>query len=368
MEPDRPQDTQLSQSGIKKDSQLFARADKNYQPINSHPVFVVDDTFFRSRTPKSPHWSIAWADLMMTMFVLFLTLFVYQLAHREFLSKETPEVIAGTVMPVPQQPSTALPFYPISPAISDKQADQLKKLKPVPVEKIDVDVDVDALFEDVNAPAIEEPVPLEQIPQDMEDQAPDAFLQEAAESGTAAGIAESPPVQPQPDQETQDNALIAKMYDLSKVTLASEKLEKFASVELIPDKTMRIILTGDLLFESGQAQLTKKAKKSLHKLLPIIEQTPYMINVIGHTDSIPMHSKKFASNWELSTARAGQVAQFLIEEGRIPARQFVVSGYSYFRPVKPNTTAANRKANRRVEIILSKEPAPAQPATETNIQ
>ncbi len=364
MEPDKPQDIQLPPSGRKKDSELFARTDKNHPPVNSHPVFVVDDTFFRSRTPKSPHWSIAWADLMMTMFVLFLTLFVYQLAHREFLSKETPEVVAGTVMPVPQKPSTALPFYPISPAISDKQADQVKKLEPVPVAEVDVDV----LFEGVDAPAIEEPVPLEQISPDMEDQAPGEIQPEVAESGTAAGVAEIPLEQPQPDQETQDNALIAKMYDLSKVTLASEKLEKFASVELIPDKTMRIILTGDLLFESGQAQLTKKAKKSLHKLLPIIEQTPYMINVIGHTDSIPMHSQKFASNWELSTARAAQVAQFLIEEGRIPARQFVVSGYSYFRPVKPNTTAANRKANRRVEIILSKEPAPAQPATETNIQ
>lgn len=366
MEPDRPQDTQLSQSGIKKDSQLLAGADKNHQPINSHPVFVVDDTFFRSRTPKSPHWSIAWADLMMTMFVLFLTLFVYQLAHREFLSKETPEVIAGTVIPIPQQPSTPLPFYPISPVISDKQADQLKKLEPVPVEE--VDVDVDALFEDVNAPAIEEPVPLGQAPKNPEDQASDAFHPEAAEFEPAVQSAESAPEQPQPGQERNGNALIAQMYDLSKVTLASEKLEKFASVELIPDKTMRIILTGDLLFESGQAQLTRKAKQSLRKLLPIIEQTPYMINVIGHTDSIPMHSEKFASNWELSTARAGQVAQFLIEEGHIPARQFVVSGYSYFRPVKPNTTAANRKANRRVEIILSKEHAPAQPATETNIQ
>jgi chemotaxis protein MotB len=81
-----------------------------------------------------------------------------------------------------------------------------------------------------------------------------------------------------------------------------------------------------------------------------------------------MHSEKFSSNWELSTARAGRVARFLIEEGHIPATQFVVTGYSYFRPVKPNTTAANRKANRRVEIILSKEPPLAQTADKNNIQ
>ncbi len=367
MEPDKPQDIQLSQSGRIKKSELFDGADKNHPPINSHPVFVVDDTFFRSRTPRSPHWSIAWADLMMTMFILFLTLFVYQLAHREFLSKETPEVIAGTSMVLSRTPDTPLPFYPISPEISGNQADSLKKLEPVLVKEMDVD----ALFDSADSQKIEEPKPLPQIP--IEAQNSESERNQTEVDALPEKSVESPPIMPEPKQEiaveaTTADSVITRMYDLSKVTLVSEKLEKFASVELVPDKTMRIILTGDLLFESGQAQLTGKAKQSLRKLLPIIEQTPYMINVIGHTDSIPMHSQKFASNWELSTARAGQVAQFLIEEGHIPARQFVVSGYSYYRPVKPNTTAANRKANRRVEIILSKQPAPAQPATETNIR
>ncbi len=365
MEPDKPQDTQLRQPGINNESELLVGADKKSLPVNSHPVFVVDDTFFRSRTPKSPHWSIAWADLMMTMFILFLTLFVYQLAHREFLSKETPEVVAGTSMVVPRPPDTPLPFYPISPAISGKQTDRLKKLEPVLVEEIDLD----ALFDSADSQNIEEPKPLSQEPATVRNPQP------GRDQPVADALPEKRVASPQnlPEQEIPikgpaTDSIITRMYDLSKVTLVSEKLEKFASVELIPDKTMRIILTGDLLFESGQAQLTGDAKQSLRKLLPIIEQTPYMINVIGHTDSIPMHSEKFASNWELSTARAAQVAQFLIEEGHIPARQFVVSGYSYFRPVKPNTTTANRKANRRVEIILSKEPAPAQPATESNIQ
>jgi chemotaxis protein MotB len=131
---------------------------------------------------------------------------------------------------------------------------------------------------------------------------------------------------------------------------------------------MRIILTGDLLFVAGQASLTKTAKQSLHKLLPVIKKTPYMINVIGHTDSIPMHSEKFANNWQLSTARASQVAEFLIKAGKIHPTQLVASGFSYYRPLRPNTTAANRKTNRRVEIILSKELPPALPATRKNMQ
>ncbi len=365
MEPDNPQETQPIRTGIQRDSDLFTGADKKHQSTHNHPVFVVDDTFFRSRTPKTSHWSIAWADLMMTMFILFLTLFVYQLAHREFLSRETPEVVAGTSMTIPRTPDTPLPFYPISPAISDKQTDHLKKIEPVTVEE----VDVDALFKGADRQDIEEPEPL---PQESAEARKTAFGEHQADSTAPEHMqaAPKPPAVKQeiPDRPASADSVITRMYDLSKVTLASEKLEKFASVDLIPDKTMRIILTGDLLFESGQAQLTENAKESLRKLLPIIKKTPYMINVIGHTDSIPMHSERFASNWELSTARAGQVAQFLIEEGHIPARQFVVSGYSYYRPVKPNTTAANRRANRRVEIILSKEPAPAQPATENNIR
>ena len=184
MEPDKPQNIQLPPSGKKIDSDLFARTGKNHPPVNSHPVFVVDDTFFRSRTPKSHHWSIAWADMMMTMFVLFLTLFVYQLAHRKFLSKETPEVVAGTVMPIPQKPSTTLPFYPINPGISDKQADRIKKIEPVPVEEDDIDV----LFEGVGTPTIEEPVPLEQRAQGMEGHAQVKFNRRLPNPGPVPGF------------------------------------------------------------------------------------------------------------------------------------------------------------------------------------
>jgi len=341
----------------------------------SHPVFVVDDTFFRSRIPKSTHWSVAWSDLMMTMFILFLTLFVYQLAHREFLSEESPEIVAGTTIPVPESPAPALPFHPISPAISKTQSVQVKKTVPTTRSpkkseqqndtrvKIE-DKDVDAIFE---GKKFMEKKSIENAAANRgEQQILEQGLSPATVEPTQQKSRQNPQQSPQGD--TPAETVITRMYDLSKITVAEEKLEKFASVELVPDKTMRIVLAGDLLFPSGRAELTGEAKKSLRKLIPIIRRTPYMINVIGHTDSMPMHSEKFSSNWELSTARAGRVARFLIEQGHIPASHFAVTGYSYYRPVKPNTTAANRRANRRVEIIISKEPPPAQSATPQNIQ
>ena len=92
-----------------------------------------------------------------------------------------------------------------------------------------------------------------------------------------------------------------------------------------------------------------------------------MINVIGHTDNQPMHSSRFASNWELSVVRASSVARFLIEEIEMDPTQFIVSGYGSNRPRRPNTNVINRAANRRVEIIISKRLAPAIKATSENL-
>jgi len=359
------------------------RSIKPMEPVSSHPVFVVDDTFFRSRTPKSTHWSVAWSDLMMTMFILFLTLFVYQLAHREFLAEDSPEIVAGAAMPIIEETGTnpALPFKPIKPIVDEQETVLLKstRTKPDNIASPLEDSEVDAAFEQpLTTPATDQISPQSggQTAESGtgEQASPDSGHAAETTSDVQAAKARQASKEEQPpapeantahtkEKDTNPQAILTRMYDLSRVTVAEEKLEKFASVELVPDKTMRIILTGDLLFPSGTAELTDKAKQSLSKLIPIISQTPYMINVIGHTDNIPMHSSKFASNWELSTARASRVARFLIEKAKIPASHFVVAGYAYFRPIKPNSTAAGRKANRRVEIIISKEPPPAQQPT-----
>ncbi len=390
MEPQQPEHTPTTDEPVDESVELVSRIGKTTDHPASNPVFVVDDTFFRSRAPKSTHWSVAWADLMMTMFILFLTLFVYQLAHREFLGKDSPEVIAGATIPVAKYPSPALPFHPINPTISDTRPLQVRKVVPSAIpqkksvnrtvkEKNIAEQDIDAVFEGTKRQQItttgksnrkKKTADTKKVDHHSMKQGLIPATDNTDKSNQNVNTSRLKDKKPQklPRNTARADAIITRMYDLSKITVADEKLEKFASVELIPDKTMRIVLTGDLLFPSGRAELTKEAKKSLRKLIPIIRRTPYMINVIGHTDSMPMHSERFSSNWDLSTARAGRVARFLIEQGHIPASHFVVTGYSYYRPVKPNTTAANRRANRRVEIIISKEPPPAQTATQQNIK
>ncbi|MBW2096320.1 MAG: flagellar motor protein MotB [Deltaproteobacteria bacterium] len=148
---------------------------------------------------------------------------------------------------------------------------------------------------------------------------------------------------------------IASVYELSKSTVQENHLEKLASVELVPDKAVRILLTSDLLFDTGRAALKGGSIEMLKKVATVLRRTPYLVNLVGHTDDIPIHTESFPSNWELSTARACAVARFLIEEMKIPAERCRVSGYAEYRPLRPNVSPENRAVNRRVEITITKE-------------
>jgi chemotaxis protein MotB len=342
---------------VKPEPSAFA---PDWQPT-SQPVFVVEDSFYRSRTPPRPvHWSIAWSDLMMTMFILFLTLFAHQRTHQDVLAHGKPNTIADETIPVQaDEAKSSLVFHPISQEISRKTTGQMKETSLPSREQTGADV------------LIRHKTVLDQTQTQLQPSMPEISKEQQA-AAAAQHQAEQTQTQqkttPQTQEQTKREELITGIYDLSKVTLANEKLERFASVELVPDKTVRIILTGDLLFPSGQADLTPNAINLLKKLSGLLKKTPYMINVIGHTDSQPVRATRYPSNWELSLARASRVARFLIDDTKMPSTQFSVSGYSSFRPVKPNTSEENRKANRRVEIILSKELPQAEAATPANLQ
>jgi chemotaxis protein MotB len=329
------------------------------EDMPQHTAFLLDDTFYRSRTPKSSHWSVAWSDLMMTMFVLFLTMFAYQSAHEDFLANKTPEVVGGTTtdaidLPSPD-PSPSLPFIPINPGAPLITAGTIKRVETVTGTAMTPEEEKRISRADVfdQLPKTE--------PKVNTDTANDNNnLPLQTDQGKESALS--------PESAKEKTAPLDAIYDLSQQALTENNLKKFASIDLIPDTTMRIILTGDLLFNQGKADLSQTSRQSLQKVATAIKNSPYMINVVGHTDNIPMSSERYNTNWELSVARASRVARFLIEENNMNPNQFVVSGYSSYRPVKPNTDAENRAVNRRVEIIISKKLPPAQPATSENLQ
>ena len=113
--------------------------------------------------------------------------------------------------------------------------------------------------------------------------------------------------------------------------------------------TLRI--DTSLLFPSGQAVLTPQGRGVIESLMDILARFDGQISVEGHTDSVPISTARFPSNWELSSARAIAVVRHLERQGFNISRMRAV-GYADTQPMEPNATADGRAANRRVELLL----------------
>lgn len=115
---------------------------------------------------------------------------------------------------------------------------------------------------------------------------------------------------------------------------------------------MVVELPDNVLFDSGDAQLKEQGQATLAEVAGVLRSIEgRQFQVAGHTDSVPIRSRRFASNWELSTARAVSVARYLIEQG-IPGESISAAGYADTQPVDSNQTDEGRAHNRRIEIQL----------------
>ncbi|MFC1570699.1 OmpA family protein [Candidatus Omnitrophota bacterium] len=130
-----------------------------------------------------------------------------------------------------------------------------------------------------------------------------------------------------------------------------------------------IVLSDDILFDSGKADLKKAAYPVLDKVIAIIKKKvpDKNIGVSGHTDNVPITYSKWKSNWELSSARATNVLYYLEGKG-IPPKQLSATGYGEHRPIASNDTAAGRSKNRRVEIVILPDYAEEKETTSKNVK
>lgn len=113
-----------------------------------------------------------------------------------------------------------------------------------------------------------------------------------------------------------------------------------------------ITLEDRLLFEIGQAEIHPEAYPVLEHIVKAIRATGYQVRIEGHTDDIPIHTNRYASNWELSIDRAIHVLKYFIENGSINPTRLSAVGYGDVKPLVENNTAEQRSKNRRVEIVL----------------
>jgi chemotaxis protein MotB len=111
-----------------------------------------------------------------------------------------------------------------------------------------------------------------------------------------------------------------------------------------------------ILFDSGEAVVKPDGEAVLRKIASILTQhSELKVHVIGHTDNVPIRAtarSKYASNWELSTARALAAVRFLTEQAGVSPQRLGAVGYGEFRPIADNATAEGRARNRRIAVTI----------------
>jgi chemotaxis protein MotB len=157
--------------------------------------------------------------------------------------------------------------------------------------------------------------------------------------------------------------------------LAQEIQDKQVKLEMA-EKGLVITVVGDLLFDSGKANIRPEAQPILNKVAGVLtENVPdFNIGIEGHTDNVPIKRSGWKTNWELSSARALSVLHYLVNEKGIDPSRLSAVGYGEYRPVVSNDTKSGRQQNRRVEIVIIpkvtkvKEAKPSMPEPQENLK
>jgi len=105
-------------------------------------------------------------------------------------------------------------------------------------------------------------------------------------------------------------------------------------------------------FDSGSAVIRPDALSTIAHFIGVIRPYPVHIRIEGHTDNVPIHTARFASNWELSTARATEMIKLFIAQYAIAPNRLSASGYGEYYPIASNDTPEGRAQNRRVDLVL----------------
>lgn len=121
---------------------------------------------------------------------------------------------------------------------------------------------------------------------------------------------------------------------------------------LLEERGIVIRMASSTFFNPGQATLKPEALKALDIISDSLIGANRVIQVEGHTDSDPISSGQFPSNWELSTSRAASVVRYLINKHNFPKSKLIAAGYAESRPVAPNNSIEGKAKNRRVDIVI----------------
>jgi chemotaxis protein MotB len=182
-------------------------------------------------------------------------------------------------------------------------------------------------------------------------------LQPAVSSLRVAFEGEAPPEGPVPVKEA--GSIVPKMpvraLDDVQKELAQQLDDaiKAGRLELIRDpRGLVVSLPESATFAVGSTEVTDGARELIARVADVVRARRIEMTIEGHTDDVPIHTRMFRSNWELSTARASAVIAFLVETLGFDPGRLSAAGYGEFHPRVANDTVENRARNRRVDIVI----------------
>lgn len=105
-------------------------------------------------------------------------------------------------------------------------------------------------------------------------------------------------------------------------------------------------------FDSGSAKLRPGSEATLNRIALSLRPLQNDISIEGHTDNIPIHNGQYASNWDLSAARAVEIVRLFITQYQFPPERLSAAGYSEYHPIAANSTPQGRQLNRRVDVVV----------------
>lgn len=152
----------------------------------------------------------------------------------------------------------------------------------------------------------------------------------------------------------------AAIRDELEKALAPEIKRREVAVRVQPDGLI-VSLREVGFYASGSAVIKPQAVGALSRVASVLREHDCAIRIEGHTDTVPIHNAQFASNWELSTARATELVKLLVERYGLSPEQLSAAGYAEYHPVASNATPEGQQMNRRVDFVI---PAAAISATQ----
>lgn len=262
-----------------------------------------------------PAWLATFADLMSLLMCFFVLLLSFaEINATRFkkmadsmkdafgVQREIPvmEVVKGTSV-IMQEFSPGKPEPTPIKEIRQQTADIEKEFLEIE-EKSQQDLDIDAAKAAMQ----------DELEQEVKEQASE--LQEMLDSEIADGLL---------DVETEDTKIIIRIQEKGS-------------------------------FPSGRANLNPDFFEVITKITEVVASTPGKIIVAGHTDNIPISTRRFRSNWELSSARAVTVVHAMLSNAALDESRFLIQGYADSRPLVSNDSSENRAQNRRVELVIQR--------------